>query len=478
MLRQSLQAEKLQEAVTGWMTVTDVETDAEYRRRNEKVKLELAAFTADQFRTGIDPSDAEVDAHFAEYREDYRVPDKRRVRYLAVDPEALRATVTVTPLEVEARYRENIGIYSTPEQVRASHILLKTEGKDEAAVRAQAEKILARVKAGEDFAELARQYSEDEGSKVNGGDVDYFGRGAMVAAFEEAAWTLEVGATSDLVQSEFGIHIIKLTDKRAAATRPLDEVRAQIEDQITMEKAQTEASRLAAELEDEIDDPSDLERVAASRGLQVSDSGLFSREEPLAGLGFAPAVTAEAFTLEPGQVSGLLRTTQGFAFITVEEIKPSYLPELSEVRDRVREDTIRAQAVVRARARAEALARAGGSFAAAARAQGVEVKTTELITRDTPLPDVGVSKAVDDAVFALKTGEKTGPIVTGNAVVVARVAGREDVTDEAVAAGRAALKAELRQQQRSAFFAAYMTKAKQDMQIRFNEAALNVVLGR
>jgi parvulin-like peptidyl-prolyl isomerase len=89
-----------------------------------------------------------------------------------------------------------------------------------------------------------------------------------------------------------------------------------------------------------------------------------------------------------------------------------------------------------------------------------------------------VSQAVDDAVFALKTGEKTGPIVTGNAVVVARVAGREDVTDEAVAAGRAALKAELRQQQRSAFFAAYMTKAKQDMQIRFNEAALNVVLGR
>jgi peptidyl-prolyl cis-trans isomerase D len=478
MLRQSLQAEKLQEAVTGWMTVSDAETDAEYRRRNEKVKLELAAFTADQFRAGIDPSDAEVDAHFAGHREDYRVPDKRRVRYLAVDPEALRATVTVTPQEVEARYRENIGIYSTPEQVRASHILLKTEGKDEAAVRAQAEKVLARVKAGEDFAELARQYSEDEGSKVNGGDVDYFGRGAMVAAFEEAAWALEVGATSDLVQSEFGIHIIKLTDKRAAATRPLDEVRAQIEDQLTMEKAQTEASRLVAELEDEIDDPSDLERVAANRGLQVSDSGLFSREEPLAGIGFAPAVSAEAFTLEPGQVSGLLRTTQGFAFITVEEVKPSYLPELSEVRDRVREDTIRAQAVVRARARAEALARAGGSFAVAARAQGVEVKTTELITRDTPLPDVGVSKAVDDAVFALKTGEKTGPIVTENAVVVARVAEREDVTDEAVAAGRAALKVELRQQQRSAFFAAYMTKAKQDMQIRFNETALNVVLGR
>jgi peptidyl-prolyl cis-trans isomerase D len=478
LLRQSLQAEKLQEAVTGWITVSDAETDAEFRRRNEKVKLELAVFTADQFREGLDPSEAEVGQYFADHRETYRVPDKRRVRYLAVDPEALRATVVVTPQEIEARYRENLSVYSTPEQIRASHILFKTEGADEAAVRAKAEQVLSRVKAGEDFATLAREYSEDEGSKVNGGDLDYFGRGAMVPAFENAAWDLEVGGTSDLVQSEFGFHIIRLTDKKAATTRTLDEVRAQIEDQVRWEKAQEASSKLATELEGEIDDPSDLDRVATARGLKVSDSGLFSREEPLAGLGFAPAVAAEAFTLEPGAVSGLLRTSQGFAFITVEEVKPSYLPELSEVTDNVRQDVIRTQAVALARTRAEALARATGTFSAAARSQGVTVKTTELITRDTPLPDVGVSKAVDDAVFALKSGEKTGPIVTENAVVVARVTEREDVTDETVAGGRPALKAEMLQQQRNAFFSAYMTKAKQNMQIGFNDTALGVVLGR
>ncbi len=478
LLRQSLEAEKLQEAVSGWITVNDAEVDTEFRRRNEKVKLELAVFTADRFREGLEPSDADVQQYFSDHRESYRVPDKRRVRYLAVDPESLRATVTVTPQEIEARYRENLSIYSTPEQVRASHILFKTEGADEAAVRAKAEAVLARVKAGEDFATLAREYSEDEGSKVNDGDLDYFGRGAMVPAFENAAWGLEVGGTSELVQSEFGFHIIRLTDKRAAATRTLDEVRLQIEDQLKWEKAQEEAAKLASELEGEIDDPSDLDRVSVARGLQVSDSGLFSREEPLAGLGFAPAVAAEAFTLEPGAVSGLLRTSAGFAFITVEEIKPSYLPELGEVTDRVRQDVIRTQAVALARTRAESLARAAGRFEAAASSLGVTVKTTELITRDTPLPDVGVSKAVDDAVFALKAGEKTGPIVTENAVVVARVAEREDVTDEAIATGRPALKAEMLQQQRNTFFSAYMTKAKQNMEIAFNETALGVVLGR
>jgi len=477
LLRQSLQAEKLQDAVTGWITVTDAEAATEYRRRNEKVKLELAVFTADQFREGLEASQAELDQYFAEHREDYRVPDKRRVRYLAVDPEALRSTVAVTDSEIEARYRENIGIYSTPEQVRASHILFKTADADEAAVRARAESVLARVKAGEDFAALAREFSEDEGSKEGGGDLDYFGRGAMVPAFETAAWALEVGQTSDLVQSEFGFHIIRVTDKKAATTRTLAEVRAQIEDQLKWEKAQQAASTLATELEGEIDDPSDLDRVALARGLQVSDSGLFSREEPLAGLGFAPTVAAEAFQMEPGSVSGLLRTTQGFAFITVEEVKASYLPELMEVTDAVRQDVIRTKAVALARTRAEALARASGNFSSAARAQGVTVKTTELITRDTPLPDVGVSKAVDTAVFALKAGEKTGPIVTDNAVVVARVTEREDVTEDAVTTGVPALRNEMRQQQRNAFFAAYMNKAKQNMDIRFNETALGVVLG-
>ena len=478
MLRQSLQAEKLQEAVTGWIAVSDEEADAEFRRRNQKVKLELAVFAADQFREGVNPSQADIEKHFADNRETYRVPDKRRVKYLAVDPEALRATVTVAAAEIEARYRANIAVYSTPEQVRASHILFKTEGKDEATVRAQAERVLARVTAGGDFAALAREFSEDDVSKVNGGDVDYFGRGAMTSAFENAAWALEVGATSGLVQSEYGFHIIRVTDKKAAATRSLDEVRAQIEDQLKWEKAQAEASKLASELEGEIDDPTDLDRVAVSRGLRVADSGLFSREEPLAGLGFAPAVAAEAFNLEPGKVSGLLRTSQGFAFITVEEIKPSYLPELVDVSETVRQDVIRVQAVALARARAEALARAGGAFASAARAQGVTVKTTELVTRETPLPDVGVSKAVDDAVFALKAGEKSGAIVTPNAVVVARVVEREDVTPDAIATGRTALKAEMRQQQRGAFFSAYMNKAKQNMEIGFNENALNVVLGR
>lgn len=477
-LRRALIAEKLQGAVTGWMQVTDQEADQEYRRRNERVKLELATFTATQFRTGIEPSDDEMTAYFTANTENYRVPEKRRVRYLSIDAEVLRNTMTTTPVEVEARYRQNIQTYMTPEQVRASHILFATADKDEATVRATAERVLQQARDGADFAALARQHSDDESNKALGGDLDYFGRGAMVPAFDDAVFAMEPGQTSELVQTEYGFHIIRLVDKRPATTRTLDEVRPQLEDQIKFEKAQAEAQRLAADIAGEIRTPADLDRVAGARGLAVGDSGLFSRDEPLAGLGFAPTVSAEAFGLETGAVSGQLNTPTGFAFIALTEVAPSHLPSLETARDAVKEDVITTQALARARDRAQTVASASGAaFARAARTAGVEVKTTELISRGSALPDVGVSAAVDEAVFGLASGQTSAPIDTDTAIVVARVVERADVDQTALEAARAGLAAQLLQQRRNDFFNAYMTKAKQDLRIQFNDNTVRLILG-
>lgn len=476
-LRKALTIEKLQGAVTSWVRVGDSEVDEEYRRRNEKVKLDLAIFTANQFRAGIQPTDADLQAQFAATPDAYKVPEKRRLRYLAVSAEPLRARMTVTPQEVEARYKQNTQMYSTPEQIRASHILFKLEGKDEAAVTKQAEAVLAKVKAGGDFAALAKQYSEDEQSKASGGDLDYFGHGTMTKEFDEAAWNLQVGQTSGIVKSPFGLHIIKLTDKKAAATKTLPEVRAQIEDQLRGEKAQTEANRIAEEVSKEIKNPGDLDRVAQARSLTVADSGLFSRDEPLAGLGFAPAVSSEAFTMTQGKVSGMLRTNQGFAFIALTEIKPPYAPKLDEVKGKVRDDVIKKKAVEVAKSKAAAMAQAARSnFAAAAKAAGVEVKSTELVARGSPIPEVGVSNAVDDAVFALKAGDTTGPIETDNAVVVAHVKERQDINTADFQTAREGVRNELLQSRRGQFFAAYMAKAKGRMTIEYHPEMLKTVL--
>ncbi len=139
---------------------------------------------------------------------------------MRISPAEIAASVKVPKEDVERSYNEQLGKYTTPEQIRASHILFATEGKDENAVRAQAEQVLKEAKSGADFAGLAKKYSQDETNAQQGGDLDYFSRGRMVAAFDTAAFALAPGEMSDLVKTEFGYHIIKLTDRKPAIVRP------------------------------------------------------------------------------------------------------------------------------------------------------------------------------------------------------------------------------------------------------------------
>ena len=478
-LRRTLLAEKVQAAVTGWVRVSDADVEKEYRSKNEKVKLELAVFNAAQFRSGIQPTDAELQAQFTAHPDLYQIGERRRVRFLSIDAQSLRSKVTVTDAEIQAQYQANIATYSTPEQVHVRHILFKTEGKDDAKVKAAAEAVLAKAKApGADFAKLATQYSEDEGSKDKGGEYDFFGKGTMVKEFEDAAWALQPNEISGLVKTQFGYHIIKMLEKRPASVKPLDEVKAQIDDQLRWQKAQAEAQKINDEIAPSIKTPADLDRIAQARSLVVGDSGLFTRDEPLAGLGFVPAVSAEAFAMKQGAVSGSLKTDRGFAFITLTEVQAPHAPKLDEVKAKVQDDVIRAKALELARAKAQTVSQQGKTnFAAAAKAAGVEVKKTELITRGTALPDVGVSGVIDQAVFALNQGDVSAPITTETAVVVAHVVEKQTGTPEGLAAERDSLHDQLLQQRRQEFFAAYMTKAKTKMKIVINEATVKQLIG-
>jgi peptidyl-prolyl cis-trans isomerase D len=478
-VRRTIVVEKLQGALTDWITVSEADVDAEFNRRNEKVKLAVVAFPADKFRDSATVSDAEIAAHFEANKEQYRIPEKRKIKYALIDLQAIKQRTNVSAQDVQRYYEDNKERYSTPEQVRASHILLKTEGKDEAAVRQQAEDVLAKVKGGADFAALATKVSEDEASAVKGGDLDFFGRGAMVKEFEDAAFSMKPGDISGLVKSQFGFHIIKVTDRKAAATQSLDEVRVQIEDQVKSERAQKEADRIAADLAGKLTKPEDLDTVAKPRGLIVSESIFFARDEPIAGLGMAPAVTSRAFEMKPGEVSESLRTGQGFVFITVTGTEASRLPSLEEMKARVREDVVKKKAVETARQKATSLAAGlkSGDFTAAAKAAGLEAKTTDLIGRGAPVPDIGVSPAVDAAAFALPAGGVSDPIVTDNGAVIVKVLEKKTATPDEVKSGRDSIKNELLNQQKNRFYAAYMTKARERMTIQSNPQVLAQVVG-
>ena len=474
-VRRQLTVQKLRSSVTDWMSVTDKDLEQEYRRRNDKVKLAVVSLTADSFRTQVTVSDGDIAGYFADHKDEFKIPEKRKIRYLLIDIDALRAKVVVPPSEIERTYNNNLEQYSTPEQVRASHILLKTEGKDDAAVKAKAEDILKQARAGADFAELAKKYSEDEASQKNGGDLDYFGRGRMVAEFDQAAFALEPGKISDLVKTQYGYHIIKVVDKKAATTRPLADVRQQIQDQLAYERAQAQASDLAQALEKEITKPSDLDRVAKEKGLTVQESGFFARDEPILGLGQSPEAASRAFEMKQGDVAGPLRASRGFIFETMVAKQDPYVPKLDEVKERVREEVIKRKARDLSQQRAAEIAlklKNAPDFEKAAKASGLEAKTTELIARDSPIPDLGVAKAVEDAAFKLPVGGVSGPIATDNGTAIVKVLDKQEVTSADWANAKDRFREEVLTDWRNRFFGAYMVKAKQKMKIEVNRESL------
>jgi peptidyl-prolyl cis-trans isomerase D len=478
-LRRSMMIDKLRAALTDWMAVSDAEVDREFRLRNERARLQVVALTAEAFRNQVTVSDADVAAYFDSHKETYRVGEQRKVRMLLLDREQAQKRVVIPGTEAQRFYNNNINLYQTPEQIRASHILLNLDGKDEAAVRKQAESVLQQVKAGGDFAELAKKFSEDPGTRDKGGDLDYFSRGRMVPEFETAVFALQPGQVSDLVRTQFGLHIIKLVDKRPAVTRAFEDVRPQIEEQLRAQRAGEQLSARAAELANGIDDPGDLDTVARESGVTVTESDFFSREDAIPGLGVAPQVAAVAFELKDGQVSAAIESPRGPVFITLAGRRDPHVPTLDQVRDRVRDDVIRERATELSRQRAGQIAaalRGAADFAAAAKAQGFPAKDTQLIPRGSPLPDVGVNADVDKAAFSLPAGGVSEPITTADATVIVRVVERDDVTPQELVQGKEPFREQLLADRRGRFFGAYMARAKERMDIEIRQDVLQRML--
>ena len=462
-MRRSLMLQRLQAAVTDWITVSDEDVEREHVRRNERVRLSAVAFRADDFRDGLEATADDVAALFEQNADDYLVPEKRRLRFVLIDVPALKASFTPSDAEVQAYYDNNLDRYTEEVSLRVSHILLRTQDRDAAEVRAQAESIAAEARGGADFAELARRHSEDDGTREAGGDLGTIARGQMVPEFEGAAFALEQDEISDPVTSMFGVHVIKATEKTGGTTRTLDEVRDDIVDLLQQESADARAGALAEAMAAEVTEAADLEGAAARRGLEVQESGFAALGEPILGLGFSSEVTTQAFQLDEGEVAGPIPTPTGPAFVTVNGVQAPYVPPLEEVEARVRDDVIRRKAFVLAQERAGAMAailQDAEDFGAAAEAEELEVNETGLIARGASVPGVGVNAEVEEAAFSLDVGETSAPILTGNSAVVLRVHEREEADPADLQANRERLRSELILERQNQFFTAYMEKAK------------------
>jgi peptidyl-prolyl cis-trans isomerase D len=475
-VRRALTLERLQAAVTDWITISDDDLEQEYTNRNEQIRVSTIAFRADDFREGIEATDEDVAALYEQDAEDYLIPQKRRLRFVLIDVPALKAAFTPTDADVQGYYDNNLDRYTEPTTLRASQILLRTIGQDLDEVQARADAIVTEARGGADFAALAAEHSDDEATKLVGGDLGEIAPGQFTPEFEGAAFALDQGEISDPVTSLVGIHIIMATEKTGGVSQTLDSVRASIVDLLKQESADSRANALADAMALEINTAADMDTAASRRGLEAQESAFAAPGEPILGLGFSSEVTARAFQLAEGQVDGPIQTPTGPAFVTVTGIQDPYVPPLEEIETRLRDDVIRRKAYQAAQARAAEVVTLltptpDAEFDAAAQEAGLEVNTSALLARGTAIPGIGLSPAVEAGAFALPVGQTSAPLLTGNTAVVVRVLERQEASDADFAADSEALRSQLTAERQNQFFSAYMEKAKTKLLIDIDMAA-------
>jgi peptidyl-prolyl cis-trans isomerase D len=390
-----------------------------------------------------------------------------RVRYVAYRPEDHESQIELTDGEISEYYElEKDSRFTDPEEVRARHILVKTPtgGGDEAkaTARKEADDLLAQVRAGGDFAALAKQHSADPGSAAKGGDLGFFPRGRMTPAFENAAFALDPGQLSEVVETPFGFHIIKVEERHAGGPKPLDAVRDEITKTLKHERALAKAREQAEADRKTIVKGTAFDEALAAR--TIADTPLFAANQTLPGLG--QGFSEAAFALREHEVSDLVETDDAIYLLTPVERSAAHVPPLADVRDRVEADARRARGEAAAREKAEQLrtrAVAVG-FAQAASEAGAAVEEAEPFDRRAGTIDkLGPVPELRTDAFALTAESPVGPKVytaAGDAVVVAL---RERVAADMTgfAADKDRLLENLLQQKRQAVLTAYMSFLKE-----------------
>src|SRR5438046_776392 len=337
---------------------------------------------------GLEVTDEEVAEYLKAHPAEFQLPERRRVQYVTLAPKDFRPQLP--DAEVEKYYTDHAKEFETPQQVHAAHVLVPvpqtggSEAEDNA--RTKVVDVIRRAKAGEDFARLAAEISEDPGSKSKGGDLGWISKGEMVPAFEAVAFTLRRGEISpEPVRSPFGFHAIKVFESRAAGKKPLKEVAAQIRDRLAAEAADKAARAKADEVRPPLQAATDFVAEARRLGLTPIETTM-SRMERLPMLGGTDPLEEAAFALAIGGVSSPVKTAAGWVVLKSTEAIPAGVPPLTEIRDRVAGAAKRQKAEAIALERAHKVVAETGTkdLAAAARTAGAHTGATASFSRTKP----------------------------------------------------------------------------------------------
>jgi len=487
--REALLATRLENLESQSMIVSEQDAKAEYQRKNLKVGLQYIAFDPKDFASKVNGNPTALKAYFDKTRYQFKTQEKRNFDLLVGATAGFVQNAKISDADLQKQYQDGIDSYRVPERVQVRHILIKTQGKPKdqvATLKGKADDLLKQLQQGGDFAELAKKNSEDPGSGQKGGELGWIVRGQTVPNFEKSAFGLNPGQMSDVIETEYGYHIIQVEAKQPAHTQSFDEVKPQLLAEAQKQAGGDELKRAMDAARAEIlRTPAQAEAIAKKYNLKFFKLDNFTAGQSMPEVNPQTAVNNAVFTTPKGGVTDVIDLgTQGKdAFAVVKNIAPARAAEYAEVQDQVAQNYAAAEATRLAEEAAKsaaARARKGESLEALAKEYGGQVKTAAPFTADGAAEGIGAASLLS-AAFKANVGDIVGPVAAQNGQFVCKVSQKVPADMSQFAQNKDAIMQTLTQQrqqlQQPLFRNSIVSELKRRGKITINQAALDRIAG-
>lgn len=476
MQREAILIEKLRVFITSSAKVSEKEAREWYCWENAEVNIDVVQFNPGKY-ANIGATIEEEKSFYDNHKNTYKIEPKIKVQFIRIRPDAYRSDTDISDEMVQEYYESNPQEFDTPKTVEARHILVKVDsGVSEEIVQKAKQRALAIMKMARnnnDFAGLAKQYS-DGPSGENGGYLGVFSREKMVKPFADAAFSMKAGEISEPVRTQFGWHIIKVEAVNEAVVISEKEAKRRIFKKLIEEKAKNIAYDTVDEVYDTCLDMEDLGKAAKEKGLPITTTGFFSRNMPVQQVADQKKFKSIAFNLMEGEISDIHDFKDGYYILQVTDRMPERIPELKEVRRKVRSDLIKDKQNKKAAEDAKGLLEAlrnGTSMVAESRKYNLAPKSTGFFKRNDEIPNIGYEKEIPQVAFKLskKTPLPEKAIHGKDAYYVIRLKNRKEPDDKEFYNNKNDIIKRLLAKKQSNTFELWLSQVKRESEITIEE---------
>ena len=481
MQKEAILMDRLHSLITKTAKISEAEARQWYEWENTSIDFDYVVFKPDTFQD-VPVTEDMIAAYYNDHKENFKTNPQVKARYVVFSPDAYKDAAVVTDDEIAAYYAEHPEEFQKPETVSARHVLIqvgeKADAKTVTEAQEKAVEVMKKARAGEDFAELAKTYS-DCPSKEKGGDLGAFQREDMVKPFSDAAFAMAVGDISEPVRTSFGWHIIKKEAHTPASTEALEDAKLQITEKLAAQKSRSLAYDAALALYDNTFDGEEFVKNAEDKGLKIITTDFFAQKKGPEGIANPSAFATAAFALPLMEVSDITEIGDAYYLIQTIDRKPEEIPELDVVKEQVTKEVRKAQQSIAAKEAAKAFlekVRAAGSLAAAAENDAaVTVKTISKLNRNATIPGIGNDGKLKDAAFALTMDHKLPEqvIETETGLYVLELKNRTLPLEQGFAIASANIKDRIRSQKQSALYADWLSSLRKNSEITISTEFMN-----